>query len=165
MGSGTKMLAISRPNMNRYSNILLSLNKRVLNLCILFAIVVLLFTSIDTASALTLDKTGPVSANLGETVTYTYTLSNDNGFVLHDIDIIDDKLGTIPFGYLANTVTRAITFDHKIVESDMPDLTNTAFASGFDPNDKRVTSNPYSHTIFLGFTGSLKVTKKPSLYG
>ncbi len=160
MGSGSEGIAILRPKMGKKCRKLNDLSNHTL--CLLFAFVTILFVSANTAAALDLTINAPYSANLGETVTYVYILTNNDGVDLFTINIIDNQFGTIPVGDLSDGATETIYLPHVIAEEDMPVLTNSAYASGEDINGRQVTSQPVSHTIYLGFSGSLKVSKKPS---
>ena len=52
---------------------------------------------------LTLTKTGnKQSAKYGDTVIYTYELTNDDGVDLHDVAFTDDHFGSIAVGNLAS---------------------------------------------------------------
>ena len=162
MGSGSEGIAILRPKIGKKCRMLNDLNNHTRNLYLLFAFVTILFISVNTAEALDLTISAPYYANLGDTVTYAYTLTNSNGFDLFNINIIDNQFGTIPFGDLSDGETRTIFYPHVINDSNMPVLDNGAYGVGEDINGRQVTSQPVSHTIYLGFSGSLKVSKKPS---
>jgi hypothetical protein len=91
------------------------------------------------------DKT---SASVGETITYTYTITNETDNVtISNIMLEDDKLGTISLNGSDNitlapgdNVTATATYTVK--ETDLPGpLVNTATVSGIDPDGNTVTDN------------------------
>lgn len=90
--------------------------------------------------AITIDKTVDVlSAEPGQTVTYSYAVKNTGDVTLTDVKVTDDKLGdigTIPSLAVGETVTltRAVT-----VTGDSP-TDNIGTASGTDPLGKVVTA-------------------------
>jgi len=108
MGSGSEGIAILRPKMEKRCRVLDDLNNHTRNLYLLSAFVTFLFISVNTAAALELTINAPYSANLGETVTYDYILTNNDGFDLFDINIFDNQFGTIPFGDLSDGETSAL---------------------------------------------------------
>ena len=116
-------------------------------------------------AALTLTKEpSSATANVGETVTYTYTIKNTGDVTIKELTLSDDKLGEIKMDKksLAAGETATVTASHLVVETDLPGpLTNTATVQGKDTQDKSV-SGTASATVDLSYTSSLAVTKKPS---
>ena len=91
------------------------------------------------------DKT---SASVGETITYTYTITNETDNVtISNIILKDDKLGTISLNGSDNitlapgdNVTAIATY--TVLEKDLPGpLVNTATASGTDPDGNTITDD------------------------
>ena len=79
---------------------------------------------------------------IGDTITYTYTVTNTGETTLHSITVTDDKLGSIslnattlePEEYAIGTATYTVT------ENDLPGpITNTATATGYDSQQNQVT--------------------------
>jgi hypothetical protein len=108
------------------------------------------------------DKT---SASVGETITYTYTITNETDNVtISNIILKDDKLGTISLNGSDNitlapgdNVTAIATY--TVLEKDLPGpLVNTATASGTDPDGNTITDN-VSASVKLAFSASIKVIK------
>ena len=130
----------------------------------LFIILIILFISsiyISGVSALQIAKEGStISASFGETIYYSYEITNDDGVDLHDVTLYDDKLGDISVGDLAAGDTWNTTINHLIVESDMPGpLKNVAWATGIRTDGNLTRSNNASWEVGLGFEGLLSVSK------
>lgn len=91
------------------------------------------------------DKT---SASVGETITYTYTITNETDNVtISNIILKDDKLGTISLNGNDNITLAAgdnvtATATYTVKENDLPGpLVNTATVSGTDPDGDTITDD------------------------
>ena len=109
-----------------------------MKLLFLVAIICILSISINTAAGLTLAKTtipaGVHNAFFGDIITYNYKVTNNDGVILHDVVINDDKMGQIAVGTLGISGVSNHPITHTINESDFPGpLKNTALATGKDP--------------------------------
>lgn len=102
----------------------------------------------------TITKTAaPSPASLGDTITYTYTITTDN-VTVNNITLEDDRLGVIPLDTTSlgpgDNVT--VTANYTVVITDFPGpIVNTATATGTDPvgNPVSATSNSVSVSITI----------------
>jgi uncharacterized repeat protein (TIGR01451 family) len=104
------------------------------------------------------------TANVGDTVTYSYTVRNTGEVTINDLALTDDKLGaiTINANTLAAGQTATGTSSHIVVEGDLPGpLTNTVTGTATDSQGQPVT-NTTTATVTLTYTASMSVTKVPS---
>ncbi|MFJ5921103.1 right-handed parallel beta-helix repeat-containing protein [Kitasatospora sp. NPDC092948] len=112
------------------------------------------------ASGLSLSKsanpttvTGP-----GDTVTYTFTVTNTGGTAVENIVVDDPKVGPVgcPGTGLAAGGSMECTATYTVTEQDAAagEITNTATVSGAAPDGSTVTSPPASTTV--------RVTPQPS---
>ena len=133
----------------------------VARLYIMFIILSLSIFCMD-ASALQITKKGSSNqAAFGDIVIYTYEVTNNNSFELHDVLIHDDRLGEISLGDLGIGEKKSHAISHSIIEEDYPGpLNNEAWATGKSSNGTSVRSNNASWEIALGFEGNLAVSKK-----
>jgi hypothetical protein len=114
-------------------------------------------------ATLQLDKVAqPTSAEVGDNVTYTYTITNNGPVTLSNIALTDDQLGAIDLrGQTSLNAGGSIiaTETYSVVEADMPGpIVNTATASGTDPNGDPVNATAGATVELIG-TASLEVTK------
>ncbi len=114
-------------------------------------------------ATLQLDKVAqPTSAQVGDNVTYTYTITNNGPVTLADIALTDDLLGAIDLRGQASLSTGSSIIANEtytVVEDDMPGpIVNTATASGTDPDGNPVTATASARVELIG-TASLQVTK------
>ena len=87
--------------------------------------------TIETHPAMILAKSGPATAEIGDTVTYEIVITNTGDVTLHDVTMSDAKLGILnqPIGTLGvgeSTILRP-TYG-PITEDDAPEIDNTATA-------------------------------------
>ncbi len=136
---------------------------------VMIAIVALLMP-VSTASVSAQDGTGlsisksaaPTVAAVGDTITYTYAITNTDNVTISGINLQDDLLGAIDLGGQTSldaggTITAAATY--TVVAADLPGpLVNTATVSGADPDGNAVTAST-SATVELSYTASLQLTK------
>lgn len=111
---------------------------------------------------LNLTKTcNTISANLGETVVYTFHLKNNGTEPLNDLMLLDGRLGEIPLncslleaGELCNA-----SVSYQITESDLPGpLKNEARATAVCQGGI-VASNNASFAMSLGISGYENLSK------
>ncbi|MFD8483924.1 hypothetical protein [Kitasatospora sp. NPDC059673] len=95
------------------------------------------------------DSAGPF--RVGDTVAYTYTVTNAGTAPLHDLDVSDDLIGsvtcdrtTLPAG--ESTLCHG-TYVITAADVQAGHVTNTAVASGLDPEDRPVVSPPGEATV------------------
>lgn len=130
-------------------------------------------TSTDTATvqltynaSMTVAKTvAPQSATIGDTVTYTFTVTNNGKVTIHGINLSDDKLGAVTLvdDTLAPGESTTATVNHVLVEADLPSpLTNVVTATGLDIQEQTVTSTATA-TVAITYTSSaITLTKTAS---
>jgi uncharacterized repeat protein (TIGR01451 family) len=137
--------------------------KLFIKICILTGLILTLSSLPSVAlPGLNLTKTcNTISANLGDTVTYTFHLRNNGTEPLNDPMLMDDRLGEIPLnrslleaGGLCNA-----SVSHLIIESDLPGpLKNVARATA-RCKESIVLSNNASFAISLGISGYENLSK------
>jgi len=128
---------------------------------VLIAIVVLLIPLSSTMviaqgeAGLSISKSADLtSAAAGETITYTYTITNTDNFTIENISLQDDKLGAISLTdttlALGERVTATATY--AVTISDLPGpIVNTATVTGTDPDGTLVsaTTDPVSVSLYI----------------
>ncbi|MCK9564751.1 MAG: hypothetical protein M0Q43_01725 [Methanothrix sp.] len=116
-------------------------------------------------AALNLTKVpSSTTAKVGDTVTYRFTVTNTGNVTIKDLNLTDDKLGTIKTDKkeLAPGAIASASATHVILESDLPGpLTNLATIQGTDSQGKPVTATATA-SVALTYTSGLVVTKTPS---
>jgi hypothetical protein len=119
----------------------------------------------DTTGLILSKSADPTVASVGDTITYTYTITNTDNFTIDGVALEDDLLGAIDLGgqtslEAGGTITG--TANYTVVESDLPGpLVNTATVSGTDPDGNTVTASATA-TVELSYTSSLQLTKVAS---
>lgn len=101
------------------------------------------------APAITIDKTAnPVSGNPGDTVVYTYVVTNTGDTTLFNVTVTDDKLGAV--GTIASLAAGAkATLTKSAILGTT--VTNIGTATGTDVLGKRVTdTDPATVSVVLG---------------
>ncbi len=117
------------------------------------------------AASMTIVKTPSTSsAAVGDTITYTYTVENTGKVTINDLEVIDDRLGTVTMAKLSlqpgETTTGTAT--HLVLETDIPGpLINNVTATATDRLGQPVTSDDTA-TVDLTYTATLAVTKAAS---
>ena len=97
----------------------------------------------------TADKT---SASLGETITYTYVITNTSSGAINNLTLTDDKLGPVTLSSTNLNPGESITATaaHIVVISDFPGpITNTATVQGKDPVGNTVSATSTSVSVSL----------------
>jgi uncharacterized repeat protein (TIGR01451 family) len=118
--------------------------------------VVVNFVNVLAPINIALDKTGPGTANVGDTITYTLTVST-NGPRLHNIVLTDDTnlcdLGPIfqagdtnANGFLDAGETWVFTCPHMVTLTDPDPLLNQATVTGTDDYG-RIVANSDTHSV------------------
>ena len=124
--------------------------KLFLEICILTCLILMLSSLPSVAlPGLNLTKTcNTLSANLGETVVFTFHLKNNGTEPINDLMLRDDRLGEIPLncslieaGGLCNA-----SVSYQIIESDLP-------------GPLKNVSNNASFAISLGISGYENLSK------
>ena len=112
-------------------------------------------TDIDHLPVLVINKTGPASALVGDTVTYGFTVSHDStsdGSPVANVTVTDDVAGAATYvsgddgdGLLETGETWVFTADYTIQATDPDPLVNTATVTG-DDTDGDPTSDTDTHS-------------------
>jgi uncharacterized repeat protein (TIGR01451 family) len=132
------------------------------SILVLIAIIALLMpvstASVSAQDEISISKSADLtSATVGDTITYTYTISNSENITLENISLVDDIIGSIDLGgqtSIAAGGNMTATATYIVVEADLPGpLVNTATISGTDPEGNPVTDNA---------TASVELTSQPS---
>jgi hypothetical protein len=102
-----------------------------------------------------IDKTGPATRNVGETATYTLTVTNPGNVSLSNVRVTDDKCNNQPVrqsgdvnanNVLEVTETWTYTCSRVIVSADVPSVRNVATAIGTPPTGADVRDDD-DHTV------------------
>jgi uncharacterized repeat protein (TIGR01451 family) len=116
--------------------------------------------SVDLA-AIAIDKTvSAITATVGDTVFYTYRITNIGGVVLTDLVLSDDRLGPIalPVTALEPGAATLVTVEHVITAADAAavPLVNVGTAAGTAPDGDTVTAQDTAEipTIVLQATAT-----------
>ena len=102
----------------------------------------------------------PESVNVGDTITYTYTVTNTGDVILENVALTDDKLGDITLGATTlapgESTTGTATYDAAI--GDIGELTNIATATGtaIDGTDVQATDEAI---VFVNGTPEITIVK------
>ncbi len=126
---------------------------------------------IDFAPALTVVKSGPASALVGDTVTYTFTITNDttagDGSAVSGISVSDDVAGA--GSYLSgDTNTNNLlesgeswTYEatYTVLVSDPDPVNNTVTVTGTDPDGQPISAATDTHSLDIDFAPALAVVK------
>lgn len=114
-------------------------------------------------SGLTITKTADkTSASLGDTITYTYVITNTSSGAINNLTLTDDKLGSVTLSSTSLNPSENITATatHTVVVSDFPGpITNTATVSGTDPNGNSFTANASASVTLNPYEASLGIAK------
>ena len=114
--------------------------------------------------------TGPRdTVKAGDTITYTYALTNTGNVTLSDLSVNDDLAGLSPIvcgsSKLAPLGQTTCTALYHVTQADIDagSVTNMATARGTDPERHSVPSNPGSVTVDLPASASLFLKKTASI--
>ncbi|MGI9501858.1 MAG: DUF7507 domain-containing protein [Geminicoccaceae bacterium] len=91
---------------------------------------------------------------IGETISYSYLVTNDGNVAIDNLAVIDDNVDadvSCPVSELAVGVSTTCTASHTVVAGDITarSITNIAFAKGTDPDGDPVQSPNDSETVTL----------------
>ena len=121
----------------------------------------------DAAPGLSIAKTSPDTsfASLGQTLTYSYALTNEGNITLTgDVSVTDDKIGSFVCfsGNLAPDQTESCTADYVVTQADLDagSVTNAAFATHPSAN-----SDPVELTLPADQAPALSLAKSTSTTG
>uniref|UniRef100_UPI003D7764EC DUF7507 domain-containing protein n=1 Tax=Kitasatospora brasiliensis TaxID=3058040 RepID=UPI003D7764EC len=114
------------------------------------------------------DSAGPF--NLGDTVTYTYTVTNTGTVAINNVSVTDDHVASVTCAATSLAPGQSTTChgSYVITEADVAagHVTNTAHANGTDPDGRPVHSPPTSVTVELCPGESpLSITKQADVQG
>ena len=106
----------------------------------------------------------------GQTIPYSYLVTNSGTTTLTDVGVIDDLVPTVscPSGTLAPGVAETCTGTYTVTQGDVDagSVTNIATASGTSPQSTVVTSSPSSVTVAANAaTSSISLTKSTTSTG
>lgn len=117
------------------------------------------------AASISIEKTAnPSPANVGQTITYTYKITNTGDVTLSEIKATDDKLGdlTLTKSSLAPKESITATKTYQVKQSDLPGpIRNSATVSAKDVLGNDVTATTRPTLVDLTYRASLSVTKTP----
>src|SRR5206468_1476711 len=102
---------------------------------------------------ITIVKSGPATAHVGDTITYNFAVTNTGDNALTNVQVNDDKLGSIgTIPSLAKGASTTLTNDLTVPAVMAVD--NTVTACGFDPLSLKVCDDDHHHlvTIHPGIT-------------
>ncbi|MEU8541540.1 hypothetical protein AB0C52_16400 [Streptomyces sp. NPDC048717] len=123
------------------------------------------------SSSMTVHKTAnpPGPVHVGDTVTYTYTVTNTGQTALTGVAVTDDKVTgiTCQATSLAPGVSTTCTGTYTVTAADgaAGHVINTARATGTDPEGGTVTSPPDEVTVPVAGASRLTVTKTADTHG
>src|SRR5207302_10269237 len=102
---------------------------------------------------ITVVKSGPATAHVGDVVTYTFKVTNTGDNALTNVAVNDDKIGSIgTIPSLAVSASTTLTKDYTV--PNVAAVDNTVTACGFDPLSLKVCDDDHHHpvTIHPGIT-------------
>ncbi len=120
--------------------------------------------------AFTVVKDGPATANVGDTVTYTFTVEHDlvtgDGSDISNVVVADDVAGTPTLvsgddgdGILQSTETWVYEATYTVLVTDPDPLTNTVTVDGTDRDDEAVPQATDTHEVDITFGPAWTVVK------
>ena len=109
----------------------------------------------------------PTYRAVGQQITYHYRVTNINYFTLHDVHVLDDRIGhsiRCTPSTLATGDTAACTAEYAITQADLDagHVTNTARTTGFTPNDDAVFGGPADATVTARQRPAIHLVKSAS---
>ncbi|HEX75832.1 MAG TPA: DUF11 domain-containing protein [Dehalococcoidia bacterium] len=140
------------------------------SLMLVMAIVVLSLTmfvsnaSAEEQAGLSITKTADkTSASLGDSISYTFTITNTGNVTVDNVTLEDHKLWSTPrsIGSLGPGENITVADNYTVVETDLPGpLENTAVVTGKDLQGNAITDNA-SASVDLSYSPSIQLTKTP----
>jgi uncharacterized repeat protein (TIGR01451 family) len=108
-------------------------------------------------------KTGPATAEVGETITYTITVTNTGEVDLYITSLMDTLLGDLSSQITGGVITLAegsetFTYTYKVLASDSDPLLNTITVKGVNQFKANPVSDSDGHSVNLLNTG-VSITK------
>ncbi|MFF2662900.1 hypothetical protein ACFVUH_36800, partial [Kitasatospora sp. NPDC058032] len=118
---------------------------------------------------LTKQASTPGPVNVGDTITYTYTVTNTGVTTLHSVKVTDDHVTPVdcPTATLIPAQVMMCTGSYVVTAADavLGHITNVALASGLNPLGLPVESPPAQVTVPVTAVASLSLTKKANTAG
>ena len=124
----------------------------------------------NSSISLTKSTTSTGYGAAGQTIPYSYLVTNTGTTTLTDVGVIDDLVPTVscPSGTLAPGVAETCTGTYTVTQGDVDagSVTNIATASGTSPQSTVITSSPSSVTVAANAaTSSISLTKSTTSTG
>ncbi|WP_198520607.1 DUF11 domain-containing protein [Kitasatospora sp. CB02891] len=115
----------------------------------------------------TADSAGPF--HVGDTVHYTYTVTNTGTAVIHNVAVVDDRVTSVTCDATtlnpgASTLCQG-SYTITAADAAAGHVTNTARANGTDPNGRAVQSPPAEATVTVVGEAQLSIVKKADSAG
>jgi hypothetical protein len=109
----------------------------------------------------------PAYDAVGQKITYHYRVTNANYFTLHDVHVLDDRIGhsiRCTPSTLATGDAAACTAEYTIIQADLDagHVTNAARTTGFTPNDDAVFGGPADATVTARQRAAIHLVKSAS---
>lgn len=118
--------------------------------------------TLEYTASITLDKSAaPKPANVGDTVTYTYTITNSGEVTLKNLVLSDDRIKDLKLQSreLKPGESTTATATYKVAETDLPGpLTNKATVRAVDVLGVEVSAED-SESVELRYTASVSIEK------
>ncbi|MDI9616246.1 MAG: hypothetical protein QFX31_02600 [Methanothrix sp.] len=118
--------------------------------------------TLEYTASITLDKSAsPNPARVGDTVTYTYTITNSGEVTLKNLALSDDRITGIKLGTneLKPGESATATATYKVAEADLPGpITNSATVKAVDVLGREVSAQD-SESVDLTYTASVSIEK------
>ncbi|MFJ8442636.1 DUF7507 domain-containing protein, partial [Kitasatospora griseola] len=109
----------------------------------------------------TADSTGPF--HVGDTVAYTYTVTNTGTAAVHNLDVLDDHIAPVTCDTVVLNPGQSTLChgSYVITDADVKagHVTNTAHANGLDPQGQPVQSPPGEATVPVVGIAELSIQK------
>ena len=126
--------------------------------------------SATSSISLTKSTTSTGYGAAGQTIPYSYLVTNTGTTTLTGVAVTDDLVPTVscPSGTLASGASETCTGTYTVTQGDVDtgSVTNIATASGIDPQSTLVTSAPSSVTVAANSaTSSISLTKSTTSTG
>lgn len=104
--------------------------------------------------SISLDKSvNPATAAVGDTVTYTYVVTNTGDTELLNVVLTDDVFGAIgDWATIAAGDSETVTMTHLVVQADLPEITNVATVTATTPCETEVSA---TDTVTLPVTSGI----------
>ena len=120
-----------------------------------------------TKSGTLADRDGDQLADVGEVVTYTFTLRNDGNAPLTGLEVIDPKVGAVTCPAPAVPVggSAQCTATYTVTQADVDDgsVDNAATATATGPNGDTAGSNEATHSLPVDDSSSVRLEKTAEL--